>query len=315
MKLLSLIHKLNTFENLINKENLFKNMLVDIFYIIFIFIGINYINKSIISIGEFILFNSILIYFNEPIKNILNFDHDLIYLKNVYRRINDLIIISSKSDLYDNYKVTGDIIIDNLNYKDVVINLKIPYKTKMLIYGDSGIGKSTLIKILLKYINDYEGKILINNINIKDISSNSIMNSFVYVSQNEFLFNDTIKNNIVMNRDISEYEYNDVINICNLNKFVDSKEIRNDFIIEDDVFNISGGERQKIILARAILNSFEFLVLDEALSEVSIEEEKLIINALMQKYKDKTIIYISHKEEIQEVFSVKYKLERRRGNE
>lgn len=81
-------------------------------------------------------------------------------------------------------------------------------------------------------------------------------------------------------------------------------------MIEDNGFNISGGEKQKIILARSLLKDSNYIILDEALSEVSFNEEKEIINKIFNYYKDKTIIYISHKKEIIDLFNKKYKLER-----
>ena len=87
---------------------------------------------------------------------------------------------------------------------------------------------------------------------------------------------------------------------------------RNNFIIEDNGFNISGGERQKILLARALLNNSNYLILDECLSEVGLDEEKEIINKIFCIYHDITIIYISHKKEIIDLFKDKYKLERRK---
>ena len=82
-------------------------------------------------------------------------------------------------------------------------------------------------------------------------------------------------------------------------------------LIEDNGFNISGGEKQKIILARSLLKNSNYLIFDEALSEISIEEEKEILSRILKKYKDKTIIYISHKEEISTLFKDKFLLERR----
>ena len=177
----------------------------------------------------------------------------------------------------------GNIVIKNLYYlvneKELFSNVsfKIKYGSKFLIYGNSGNGKSTIIKILLKYLNDYKGNIFIDNKNIKDIDSNIISNSMTYVSQNNFIL---------------------------------SNKLRNNMIIEEDGFNISGGERQKIILARSILKDSEFIILDEALSEIGVEEEKEIIKKLFNYFKEKTIIYISHKQEIIEMFNEKYKLER-----
>ena len=190
------------------------------------------------------------------------------------------------------------------------VSFKIKYGSKFLIYGDSGSGKSTIIKILLKYLDDYNGEILIDNKNIKDISSSIISNSITYVSQNNYILNDTLKNNIIYDRRIKDEEYENAIHICNLDTLRNNNKLRNNMIIEEDGFNISGGERQKIILARSILKDSEFIILDEALSEVGVDEEKEIIKKLFNYFKDKTIIYISHKEEIISMFKDKYKLER-----
>ena len=84
-------------------------------------------------------------------------------------------------------------------------------------------------------------------------------------------------------------------------------------MIEDDGFNISGGERQKIILARSLLKDSNYIILDEALSEVGLKEEQQIIKKIFDNFKDKTIIYISHKKEIINMFNLKYKLERRKS--
>ena len=166
------------------------------------------------------------------------------------------------------------------------------------------------MNILLKYLKIYKGEIYINNKNIKDMNSNVIQNSFTYVSQNSYINNDSIKNNIIYDRDINDSEYENVINLCNLNTLRNRSILRDKYVIEDNGFNISGGEKQKIILARSLLKNSNYIILDEALSEISFEEEVEIINKIFNYFKDKTIIYISHKKEIIELFKEKYKLER-----
>ena len=311
------INKTISYDKLINHQLLYKSLIIDIFYIIVVFNGINLVHNNIITLGEFILFNTIVYYFTEPIKNILDLYPNINYLKNIYRRINDLLIIKNEKEIVKNIDLKYDIKIYNLTYSHDGINsildnvsLYIKYKSKYLIYGDSGNGKSTIIKILLKYLNDYKGNIFIGKTNLKDISRNTILNNFVYVSQNSYVNHDTLKNNIIYDRSISDSECEKVINICNLNKLRDSKLNRNDFMIEDNGFNISGGERQKIILARSLLNKFNYLILDEALSEVDYFEEIEIIKRIFDIYHDKTIIYISHKKELVDLFNDKYKLER-----
>ncbi|MBR4178716.1 MAG: ATP-binding cassette domain-containing protein [Bacilli bacterium] len=317
VKHLIYINSLKRYEELINKQAFIKNFLVDIINLIIIFISITYIHNGYITLGELILFNTILYYFNEPFKNIIDLSYKNIYLKDIYYRIRDLLLMKKESDEIKELKLREDISIKNLKYSyngiDNVfsnINLNIPYKSKLLIYSKSGYGKSTLMKILMKYIDDYNGEIYIGNYNLKDISSYVISDNFTYVSQNSYINNDTLKNNIIYGRNISDNDYEAVINICNLNKLRDNSKLRNSFMIEDNGFNISGGERQKIILARSLLKKSNYIILDEALSEISVKEEKEIIDKIMNIYHDKTIIYISHKKEIISMFNDKYELER-----
>ena len=304
------------YDYLMNFQVLLKELVSNLTYIISLFISTILIHKNSMTLGDFLLFNSLIYYFTEPLKSILDLEPNINYLKNIYRRINDLLLVSTEESIKTNKTVSGDITIKNLSYiisdKELFNNVsfKIKYGSKFLIYGNSGNGKSTIIKILLKYLNDYKGNIYINNKNIKDIDSNVISNSMTYVSQNNFILNDTFKNNIVYGRKVNDEEYERVIHICNLDTLRNSNKLRNNMIIEEDGFNISGGERQKIILARSILKDSEFIILDEALSEVGVEEEKEIIKKLFKYFKEKTIIYISHKQEIIDTFSEKYKLER-----
>jgi ABC-type bacteriocin/lantibiotic exporter with double-glycine peptidase domain len=227
-----------------------------------------------------------------------------------------LFIIETKKEDYSDIDIKGDITIKDISYsinnKKILdnINLNINYKDKVFIYGKSGIGKSTLLKIILKYLGDYEGEVYINNINIKDINSEIILSNFTYVSQNSYLNNDTLKNNIIYDRNIDEKDYEEIIHLCNLDSLRDSKMERNNFMIEDNGFNISGGEKQKVILARSLLKNSNYIILDEALSEVSLDEEKEIISRILLKYKDKTIVYISHKEDVYSLFDKKYFIER-----
>lgn len=302
---------------LLNKQIVIKDILFIFTNILSLSIGVIFVINNKITIGKLFLYISIVYYFVEPIKEILDLFPNINYLKNIYNRINDLLLIKEKEETKNKHKIKGNIMINNISYSynniDYVIKnitLKIPYKSKYLIYGKSGLGKSTIIKILLKYLNDYEGNIKIDNKDLNNISKLSIQDSFTYVSQNNYITNDTIKNNIIYDRDINENEYKKIIDICNLNTLIESKYLKDNFMIEDNGFNISGGEKQKIILARSLLKDSNYIILDESLSEVDINEEKQILNKIFDVYKEKTIIYISHKKEIISMFKQKYKIER-----
>lgn len=322
VKYISYLNNLKDFENSYNNEVFIKNVINNLAYIISMLFGVMYINEGIMSLGDYLVFNSILVYFTEPIKNILDLEPNIRYIKGTYNRINDLLLMKSKATTNTDDKIFGNIEIknlsysyDNVNYLFTDVNMNIKYGSKFLIYGSSGNGKSTILKIIMKYLSDYKGSIKIGDINILDIDDSLILSSFTYASQNSYLINDTLKNNIIYNRTISEAEYEKIIKICNVDKLRDSKYFRNDFMIEDNGFNISGGERQKIVLARTLLKNANYILLDEALSEVGVNEEKEIIRNIFNYFKEKTIIYISHKKEIIDIFESKYYLERRIHNE
>ena len=275
-------------------------------------LGIIFVTNKVIKISDLILLYMINSYFLETVKSILNKDIELNYnLKNL-EKINT--IFSSKELKQTNETISGDIIIKKLqySYSDKLIlnniNFKIKSGDKFLLKGKSGSGKSTLIKILLKYLKDYNGKVVINGVDYNKIEDNIINNSFTYIGQNEKIFSDTFKNNIILNRNIDESKYNKIIDICNLSHFKDKENI----LIEENGFNISGGEKQRIILARALLKNSNYIIIDEALSEVDTEIEKDIIKNLCEYFKEKTIIYVSHKKEIQDIFNCYYDIERRK---
>lgn len=175
----------------------------------------------------------------------------------------------------------GNIEYKNLNYsigyKKILedINLKINKGDKVLIKGTNGSGKSTLMKILKGYIN-VDG-IYVGGIPIKNKVSN-----ISYVGKGDILFEGTLYENLMCDSALEE-----ALKIC----CVDNKNI----YIEENGFNISSGEKAKIILARTVLKPFEILILDEILNEIDIKTERIILNNLFEKFKDKTIIVISHR--------------------
>ena len=139
------------------------------------------------------------------------------------------------------------------------------------------------------------GEVFIGGINIKDIDISTIRDNILYVSQKEELFTGTIKDNILMNRDISNEDFLNICKICEVEDIVKKKNLRYDSLIENGAINLSGGEMQRIILARGLLKKVNIIILDEALSEVDKKLESKIIKNIRNYFKDKTIIYISHK--------------------
>ncbi len=296
----------------LNRQQFLKNITYDLGTIIILTSGVLMVLTNKLVISDVIFIYMIISYFINLIKIVLDKDIEINYnLKNL-EKINTMLSIDEIKD--NSNLVKGNIYIQNLKYKYCDkyildnINLEIKEKSKIIIKGKSGCGKSTLIKIILKYLKDYKGNIYIDENNYNEIDENQINKSFTYVGQNEKLFVDSFKNNIILNRNISNTDYENVIKICELESV---RKNNDDFLIEESGFNLSGGEKQRIILARALLKHSNYIIIDEALSEVDVEIEKKIIKNINEYFKEKTIIYVSHKEEIQNLFKISYDVERR----
>ena len=302
IKYLKNVIKIDSILNI--KENL-KEIVNQLIEMIIIFTGVIYVRSETITIGTLMTYNSILVFFLAPIRNLLSLDNSIIESKRIVKRVNEM--LKKEEDVKKINIVYGDILIKSLSFKQnekIIlnkINLHISKGEKVIITGKSGSGKSTLLKILMNYYNDYQGEIKINGINIKSINLKN-----VYISQNETLFTDTIYNNIVLGNNDSNFS--EVVKMCYVDEIINSNLGYNQ-IIEENGFNISGGQKQRIILARSIINEFDLLLIDEGLNQIDVELERKILKNLFNKFHDKTIIIVSHRLENMDLYDKLIKLE------
>ena len=307
-KYAALSNKIYDLDNCYNYQLLLKEIINDLGFIFIILIGILLVKDNIITIGQLLSFNSLLVYFLTPIRNIIDLDDSIKQSKIAIKKILNLYYDKKESGILDK-KMKGEIIFKNLSYtfndtRNVLenINLKINQNSKVMVIGESGSGKSTLFKILKKYYTVPRDKVYIDNVDINDYQKSNI----VYVSQNEILFTDTISNNIDSDNII------DISKICLIDEIVKNNQLGYNMLIEENGFNLSGGERQRIILARALANEFDILIIDEGLSQVDINMERKILKNLFENYNDKTIIFISHRLENMDLFNQVIKLKKGR---
>lgn len=307
-KYAALSNKIYDLDNCYNYQLLLKEIINDLGFIFIILIGILLVKDNIITIGQLLSFNSLLVYFLTPIRNIIDLDDSIKQSKIAIKKILNLYYDKKENGILDK-KMKGEIIFKNLSYtfndtRNVLenINLKINQNSKVMVIGESGSGKSTLFKILKKYYTVPRDKVYIDNVDINDYQKSNI----VYVSQNEILFTDTISNNIDSDNII------DISKICLVDEIVKNNQLGYNTLIEENGFNLSGGERQRIILARALANEFDILIIDEGLSQVDINMERKILKNLFKNYNDKTIIFISHRLENMDLFNQVIKLEKGR---
>ena len=295
------INKLNDKSKLIanlnfrvDKLNNYLNIFLEFIgiFVMIIILGMLY-RSNLDNIIVYILYYN---YFKECVYYFITFNVSYSYLKLVIDRINGVYYLKN----YDKCKglefKNDDIIINDLSYSYGLnkvfdkINYKIKVGSKVLIKGNNGSGKSTLINILTKNIDDYNGKVSIGY-DIRDISYNSYLEHISYINQDSGLFEDSIINNIVLNNEIDNNKLDEIIKILNLDEVIKNKERGINTLIKD---NFSGGEKQKIIIARCLYKCSDIMVFDEAFSEISSNDRINIINKINDVYRDKTIIYVNH---------------------
>ena len=297
-------NKMSQLDNYYNYQYLLKELINNIGFIVIILAGIMLVIDNKLTIGTLLSFNALLIYFLQPIRNIIDLDSLLKQAKISVKKIlylyykisnNNYININDFSIEFKNLTFSFD---DNYNVLNN-INLKIEKGSKVMVIGSSGSGKSTLFKILKQQHEIKRDMVYVDGIDINDYKLNNI----VYVSQNEILFTDTIENNI--GNDI----YN-IAKICMIDEITKKLDLGYKTLVEENGFNLSGGEKQRIILGRALANNFDILIIDEGLSQVDTNMERKILKNIIEKYENKTIIFISHRLDNMDLFNQVIKLEK-----
>lgn len=304
-------------EKIYNTKNYNYNFLIsfltDASYIIYIMFSILIIIKTNMNYLDIVLYSSIFYL----IIGLLNNITESIVLYKVYEisidRVLDCLDVKEEVQEKTNFSSINKINYKNISYKTnnkyllKDINLEIKKGDIIYLTGESGLGKSTMMKLLLKYYNNEKGNILIDNINIKDLNISFLRDNITYISQNETLFQGTIKDNLELITKDQE-KIKEIAKITQLDEFLSRKNINLNYVIEESGSNISGGERKKIILARGLLHFKDVLILDEVFNEISISEEGQILKNIISKYKNKIIIVISHRNSNKNLFNKKFEL-------
>lgn len=289
------------YQKFINCTITIKNIIHNLGLFIITSMGIYLVSQNKLNILSLITFNTLLTYFIDSIENCIDMLPKLQLVKLSINKISEFLNIEKEKVGKIEEFSTGDIEFQEISYtyndyNNIIsdLTLKIEENSHTIIKGGTGCGKSTLCKMLNHNINDYKGRIKINNINIRDYSLNTLRSNIVYVSQREKIFTDSIMYNLTLNKKISKSNLNKILSITKVNEIIDKKALRLESILYAEGFNLSGGEKQRIILARALIKNPKILILDESLSEVDSETEKEILTNIDRYLSNVTIIYISH---------------------
>lgn len=285
-----------------------KSGIKSIFGIVLLWIGAYEVLHGNLTIGELLSFNALLVYFITPIENLINLQPQLQTAIVAADRLGEILDLELEKSEDESKKIMpatlkGDIEFKNINFRYGTrpllikgLNLTIPQGERIALVGESGSGKTTLSKLLMNFYQCEEGEILINDFNMKDLNTEVLRDKIAYISQNIFLFNGTMKENLTLGCD--EVDHEKVVAACKkaqIHDFINSLPQRYDTTIEENGSNLSGGEKQRLAIARAILQVPDIIIMDEATSNLDSTTEKAIEKTMHEFSSDITTIIIAHR--------------------
>lgn len=299
------------YENISNLELFIKDIVYLIGILLIEFIGFTLIFEGKMTLGSFLSFTLLTNYFIDPIKNVIDLSKEYYYAINAIKRVNNLLDMDLENlSTKTNYSIIGNIKFNQLTFsyngeKNILNNISLEIKNndKVMILGNSGSGKSTVLKLLLKYYSINRDMIYLNDIDINDLTIQDVRSNITTLTQNEILYNDTIKNNIIMGRDIDDNNFIEMCRLTYVDEFVKNMFLGYDTKLEENGLNLSGGQRQRIMLARMLLKPAKIILIDEGLNAVDINLERKILKNILKKYTENTVIVVSHRMENLDLFN------------
>lgn len=276
--------------------------------VVILWIGAVSVIQGEITIGQLITFNSLLGYFLDPVKNLINLQPQMQTAVVAAERLGEILDLEAEKDEREGHKLTpehlnGDITFQNVKFRYGTrklvlddVDITIHKGEKVAFVGESGSGKTTLTKLLLHLYKPEEGNILINGNNIEDIQLETLRERISYISQETFLFSGTIMENLMLG--IDDASVDDVIEASKLaqaHDFINELPLRYETMLEENGANLSGEQRQRLAIARAMLKKPDILILDEATSNLDAITERALDKTIHEYCKDMTTIFIAHR--------------------
>lgn len=281
------------------------NEIFAVFALVVVFlIGGNFVLQNNMRAEDLMLFLFALFSIMSPVAtivhNISQFQRGIVSTQRVFNILEQEIHINSGMKNINNFRNSIEFKNVSFGYNSELvlknINFKIPKGKKIALVGTSGSGKSTIVDLIVRFYDPTEGRILIDEVDIRDLDQISYRKLFGIVSQEIILFNDTIRNNILIGN--PEATEDDIINVCKISNsynFIMKLPYGFDTIIGERGVMLSGGERQRIAIARALIRNPQILIFDEATSALDSESEKVVQEAITHSLKDKTAIIVAHR--------------------
>ncbi len=274
----------------------------------FIFFSGSLISSGELQVNQFFSFLAAMMLAYQPIRSLATINMVVFSgaagAKRIYSVIDQPIKINNDKDLSDLKPSKGDIKFSNVSFeyensneravKD--INLNIKGGTMAAFVGHSGAGKSTIINLLPRFYDPQNGKILIDEQDIRSVNLKSLRKSISLVSQDVILFDNSVRENILYaNENASEEEFSEACKFAAAEEFIQDLPQKHDTLIGENGIRLSGGQKQRLSIARAILKKSPIILLDEATSSLDAESEEVVQSAIKNLTKNKTTLVIAHR--------------------
>ncbi|MCF8000448.1 MAG: peptidase domain-containing ABC transporter [Halanaerobiales bacterium] len=305
-KFLSFIEEIFAAGKLQNIQNSIDNLLAAIGEIILLWAGGYQVIEGNLTIGQLITFNALLVYFYDPLQNLIKLQPKIQEALVALDRLKEIMVLDktkTNNETISLNQIKGNIIYENVdfiyNMKNKVlknVSFNIEAGETVAFVGESGSGKTTIIKLLMKFYSVSKGNIYLDGKNIEDINTKNYREKVGYVPQNIFLFNKTIKENIDLNG--REDKLNKVVKAAQkakIHSHINQLPQRYQTEITEKGKNLSGGEKQRIAIARTFFKNPDLMIFDEATNNLDYSTENNILNIINKFSSNKTVIIIAHR--------------------
>ena len=281
--------------------------------LVLLYVGISQVINGDLTLGSYMAFTTLAGYFMDPISNLVSLQLSIQEANISMKRLSEILDYerevgmdegSEDNNLYQEIdKIDGEINVSNVkfaygNRKPALQNVSftIPKGKKVALVGASGSGKSTMAKLLLKYYEPQEGEITIDGVDIQEYRNDSLRRAISYVPQNIELFSKSIYDNIRVSRQSATLEeVKEAAKAADAHEFIKRLPMQYYTYLEEAGNGLSGGEKQRIALARAFLKENEFYIMDESTSNLDFATENIIFDMIYNKFRNKSMLIIAHR--------------------
>ena len=296
-----------------NVQGTISSVISGIGNLVLVYAGITGVINGDMTLGSYMAFSTLAGYFMEPIGNLVNLQLSIQEANISMKRLSEILDYEREHGMKDDMeadhmyqeieKVDGDIAFNHVtfrygNRKPALsdVSFTIPKGKKVAMVGASGSGKSTIAKLLLKYYEPESGEITIDGVDIKDYRNDALRRVISYVPQNIELFSKSIFDNIRVCRQNSTLEeVKAAAKAADAHEFIKRLPMQYYTFLEEAGNGLSGGEKQRIALARAFLKENEFYIMDESTSNLDFATENIIFDMIYNKFRNKSMLIIAHR--------------------